>query len=123
MKPRLLALHPVLGVRDVEASIRFYERLGFVLTFRGPADQPGYASLRRDAVELHLQWTDGRDWRPDVDHPVYRVVVDDVDGLHRELVAAGVTERITEVWDTSWGTREFHVQDPDLNGLQFYRDR
>jgi hypothetical protein len=31
-----------------------------------------------------------------------------------------VLER-TEVRDTSWGTREFHVRDPDRNGLQFYR--
>jgi hypothetical protein len=23
--------------------------------------------------------------------------------------------------DTPWGTREFHVLDPDGNGLQFYR--
>jgi uncharacterized glyoxalase superfamily protein PhnB len=36
-------------------------------------------------------------------------------------VIAGVVER-TEVWDTSWGTREFHVRDPDGNGLQFYAD-
>ena len=25
--------------------------------------------------------------------------------------------------DTPWGTREFHVRDPDGNGLQFYRPR
>jgi uncharacterized membrane protein YfcA len=29
----------------------------------------------------------------------------------------------TDVRDTTWGTREFHVRDPDSNGLQFYRDR
>ena len=23
--------------------------------------------------------------------------------------------------DTPWGTREFHLRDPDLNGLQYYR--
>jgi len=28
----------------------------------------------------------------------------------------------TDVTDTNWGTREFHVRDPDGNGLQFYAD-
>jgi hypothetical protein len=26
---------------------------------------------------------------------------------------------ITEVRDTAWGTREFHLREPDRNGLQF----
>ena len=43
----------------------------------------------------------------------------DVDALSEEF--AGVVDR-TEVTDTSWGTREFHVRDPDGNGLQFYAD-
>jgi hypothetical protein len=47
--------------------------------------------------------------------------VDDVDGLHREFRVAGVVENMKPVADTSWGTREFHVRDPDENGLQFYR--
>ncbi len=29
---------------------------------------------------------------------------------------------VAEVTDTSWGTREFHLRDPDGNGLQFYAD-
>jgi uncharacterized glyoxalase superfamily protein PhnB len=47
--------------------------------------------------------------------------VADVDGLYREFREAGVLDHIKPVSDTSWGTREFHVQDPDGNGLQFYR--
>jgi uncharacterized glyoxalase superfamily protein PhnB len=76
--------------------------------------------VRRDGVELHLQWHDAvEEWTGD--RPTYRFVVADVDGLHREFRAAGVRENIRPVADTAWGTREFHVRDPDGNGLQFYR--
>jgi uncharacterized glyoxalase superfamily protein PhnB len=33
----------------------------------------------------------------------------------------GLADR-TEVTDTTWCTREFHVRDPDGTGLQFYAD-
>jgi uncharacterized glyoxalase superfamily protein PhnB len=50
------------------------------------------------------------------------VVVDDVDRLWAEFRGRGIVSDTTEVRDTPWGTREFHVRDPDRNGLQFYRD-
>jgi len=121
MRPRLDAVQPVLMSRDVAASIRFYERLGFTRTFGGPPGNPKYAAVQRDGVELHLQWHDAADWNGAGDRPTYRFVVADVDGLHREFRAAGVTENIKPVADTAWDTREFHVRDPDGNGLQFYR--
>jgi hypothetical protein len=48
-------------------------------------------------------------------------VVDDVDQLSDDFEKVLKLDR-TAVSDTSWGTREFHVRDPDRNGLQFYRD-
>jgi uncharacterized glyoxalase superfamily protein PhnB len=107
--------------RDVAASLAFYEQLGFTRVFEDVPEAPRYAAVRRDGVELHLQWHDAAEWEPARDRPTYRVVVTDVDGLHAELADAGVPE-ITPVQDTPWGTREFHVRDPDGNGLQFYRD-
>jgi catechol 2,3-dioxygenase-like lactoylglutathione lyase family enzyme len=118
---RLEAVHPVLMVRDVAASIRFYERLGFALAFRDSPGDPKYAGVRRDAVELHLQWHDANEWAHPGDRPTYRFVVTDVDGLFEELRGKGQDFDITDVRDTPWGTREFHLRDPDLNGLQFYR--
>jgi catechol 2,3-dioxygenase-like lactoylglutathione lyase family enzyme len=120
MKPRLQAVHPVLMVRDVAASVRFYSRLGFELIFEDAPSAPKYAGIRRDDVELHLQWHDESAWSRRGDRPVLRVVVDDVDGLSKELAGLVDVHR-TEVRDTPWGTREFHVRDPDENGLQFYR--
>jgi hypothetical protein len=75
--------------REVAASISFYERLGFVRRFGGPPGSPTYAAVVRDGVELHLQWHDAAEWTADGDRPTYRFVVEDVDGLYRELRSSG----------------------------------
>jgi catechol 2,3-dioxygenase-like lactoylglutathione lyase family enzyme len=121
MTPRLEAVHPVLMVQDVPASLRFYRTLGFDLAFADSETDPKYAGVRRDAVELHLQWHDAKDLSPG-DRPTYRFFVRDVDDLLAEFASRTAGLDSTAVWDTPWGTREFHVRDPDRNGLQFYRD-
>lgn len=122
MSTRLLAVHPVLMVRDVAAALRFHARLGFTPCFRDSEEHPRYAGARRDGVELHFQWHDAAEWDHPVDRPTYRFPVDNVDALHAEFEAAGLSGEMTEIRDTPWGTREFHLRDPDGNGLQFYRD-
>jgi catechol 2,3-dioxygenase-like lactoylglutathione lyase family enzyme len=121
--PTLDSVHPVLMVRDVSVALRFYAALGFRELFRDRADDPMYAGVARDAVELHLQWHDGNEWGYPVDRPTYRFVVQDVDGLHDELSARAEVTDFTTPGATDWGTYEFHVRDPDGNGLQFYRDQ
>ncbi|MBV8500219.1 MAG: VOC family protein [Paucibacter sp.] len=122
---RLLAVHPVLAARDVMESVRFFEQLGFALAFIDDAGSPRYAALRRDGAELHLQWADAGQWVPGLDRPVYRFLVDDVDGLHQALAGFISQAHTGSPWarpaETPWGTREFHVRDPAGNGLQFYR--
>jgi hypothetical protein len=49
----LNAVRPVPMVRDVSASIRSYEGLGFRETFRDSPTAPRHAAVRRDGVELH----------------------------------------------------------------------
>ena len=119
---KLDAVQPVLMVRDVAASIRFYQRLGFQLAFVDSQVDPKYAGVRRDSVELHLQWHDAQDFGPG-DRPTYRFLVADVDELSAEFSASVIDLDRTDVRDTPWGTREFHVRDLDGNGLQFYRAR
>lgn len=47
---------PFFIVRDVAPSIAFYrDRLGFELTYLGPADDPYYAMVERDGVRLMLK--------------------------------------------------------------------
>ena len=110
-------VEPVLNVRDVAAATGFYAHLGFVERFRDPPDAPKFVIVSRDGVVLALQWHDFVGIAGD--RPTYRFPVDDVDGLSTEL---GPLPDRTDVWDTAWGTREFHLRDADGNGLQFYRD-
>jgi catechol 2,3-dioxygenase-like lactoylglutathione lyase family enzyme len=115
---QLERVEPVLMVRDVGRSLAFYAQLGFHVVFRGDDHRPTFAIVARDAAFLAMQWHDYEGVTGD--RPVLRFPTRDVDALSEEL--AGLADR-TPVADTSWGTREFHVRDPDGNGLQFYADR
>ena len=78
MTVRIDAVHPVLMSRDVAVSVRFFAQLGFRLTFQDNPVQPTYAAVRRDDVEVHLQWHDAHQWAHPIDRPTYRFVVSDV---------------------------------------------
>jgi catechol 2,3-dioxygenase-like lactoylglutathione lyase family enzyme len=117
MPPVIERVEPVLNVRDVAASTRFYARLGFVERFRDDPDSPMFIIVSRDDAVLALQWHDFVGIAGD--RPNLRFPVDDVDALSDEF---GELPDRTPVSDTAWGTREFHVRDADGNGLQFYRD-
>jgi catechol 2,3-dioxygenase-like lactoylglutathione lyase family enzyme len=126
--PVLLALHPVLMSRDVDESIQFFGRLGFALSFKDDPSAPSYAVLTRDRVQLHVQRHGDVNAFPQQDRPVYRLLVDDVVGLHHELTVAAndlLASPAETPWFqpaiTPWGTREFHLRDPSRNSLQFYQ--
>lgn len=121
--PRLEAVHPVLMSRDIARAIRFYAALGFTVAGQDAPDAPTYVVVTRDEVELHLQWHAPIEWSFPNDRPTYRFLVDDVDGLHAYCSKQLSSPDMTAVFDAPWGTREFHLRDPDLNGLQFYRHR
>ena len=126
----LKSVHPVLAANDVAMSVRFFQRLGFEVTFRDAPIEAKYAVVRRDDVELHIQWAASDQWSDTIDRPVYRLLVTDVDALYEEFANSGcfdVESSKRSPWarpaDTPWGTREFHIRDPGQNGLQFYRPR
>ena len=126
------SVSPVLPVRDLGAAVTFYtERLGFTFAFGDRAGAPlldgrgapGYAGVRRDGVEIHLQWQDDEEFRKGAVGPaLLRVMVADLDALFDEYAAMGVFHDRTRMRETAWGTREFNLRDPDGNGLTFYRD-
>jgi hypothetical protein len=128
MRATLQAVHPVLGASDVTELVEFYKCLGFTVAFQDAPTNPKYVAVKRDAVELHIQWADKNQWAYPIDRPVFRFVVSDVDAIYAEFVTSGgVRSEAGHVspWavpkDTPWGTREFHLRDPSQNGLQFYR--
>lgn len=112
-------VHPVLPCKDVAKTIEFYvKKLGFSLSFQD-ANEPKYAGVKRDNVELHLQWHESEEWER-IERPMLRFLVDDVDALHDEYKGKGVFHDRTVLCDTTWGTREFAFFDPNNNGLTFY---
>jgi hypothetical protein len=49
MKTKLEAVHPVLMASDMAAFIRFYNCLGFELSFQDNLADPKYAAIQRDS--------------------------------------------------------------------------
>jgi catechol 2,3-dioxygenase-like lactoylglutathione lyase family enzyme len=96
----LTSITPFFIVRDVLASIAFYrDQLGFDLAVLIPDDDPYFAILRRDTVQVMLKAI-----LPDVlpmpnsaRHPWARwdafIHTDDPDALSREFLRRGVTLR------------------------------
>jgi hypothetical protein len=119
--PKLESVQPVLMSRDVVRSVEFYAKLGFTLAGQDDADNPKYARIRRDDIELHLQWHDAKEWEYPNDRPSYRFVVSDVDSIYERFNENKALIDATEIKETPWGMREFHLRDLDMNVLQFYR--
>jgi catechol 2,3-dioxygenase-like lactoylglutathione lyase family enzyme len=111
-------VQPILGTRDVAKAVRFYiDRLGFTLAFGEPTNEGNYVGLRRDHVEVHMQFQ----YEYEMATTRLRIAVDDPDALYEEYAAKEVVcEEMLA--DTPWGTREFALYDLDGNALTFYRD-
>jgi catechol 2,3-dioxygenase-like lactoylglutathione lyase family enzyme len=115
----LKAIHPILGTRDLERALEHYvQRLGFTLAFRDPSAPDNYAGVKRDNVELHIQWQDERE----MSTLRLRILVDDPDALFEEYRGRQALRPQVEIASTPWGTREFALYDRDGNALTFYRD-
>lgn len=109
---------PVLRVTSSERAEAFYcGRLGFTREFAyrpfGTTD-PCYLGLSRDGAALHVSSFSGDGTKGSV----AVVVCDNVDALHRELVAKGVAIDTGPI-NQDYGTREMYVKDEDRNSLRF----
>ena len=108
----------VLQVHDVDASIKFYERLRLIST--GVWGEPSnFSILQRGQVTIGLERI-----RPPADTKaawsVY-IYVDDVNGTYEEFVLAGIhIDRKT--MDRAYGCRDFELSDPDGHRICFGQD-
>jgi len=105
---------PVIPVRDLDAALARYARLGFeVHAYDGP-DRYGYAD--RGGVSLHLsEWAEHDPASTDVSIYLY---VSDADELHAQWTAAGVDGRFVSPYDTPYRLREFAYVDPDGTAIR-----
>jgi catechol 2,3-dioxygenase-like lactoylglutathione lyase family enzyme len=118
-------LVPIVKVTDIQAAINFYcSTLGFVEDFRysAGADGPVYAGISLDGNQIHLSTFAG----DGVTGTATYCYVDDIEGLFRKFIAAGMKtpgnpESPIEEGpiDQTWGMREFYVRDLDGNTLRF----
>jgi catechol 2,3-dioxygenase-like lactoylglutathione lyase family enzyme len=84
-KGYLHQIHPVLPVWDVVEALDFYvNRLGFRIAFADDAKNPKYAGVIKDAIEIHLQWHDAKEWELEIDRPMLRIVTQNIESLFRE---------------------------------------
>ena len=110
---------PLLHVSNSAVAVKFYcDQLGFKLEFAHRADEkladPCYMGLSRDGVWILVSSFSG----DGVAGGVVNFSVEDVDALHKEFIAKGVTIHL-EPTDQTWGTREMYVKDIDGNCLRF----
>jgi len=113
---------PVLHVSSSRTAEEFFRKLGFQQEFAMRLDasraDPCYMGFRRDGAVLHVSSFSG----DGVSGGIAYVAVDDVDELHRELIAKGVPIDTGPI-DQSWGNREMYVKDADRNSIRFTQER
>jgi len=116
-------VNPTLRVElfpgDLDASLAFYEALGFEL--RGRKDgPPRYASIHWGGVRIGMVESEPM-------HPVVRSIpagteivieVDDIEVLRDNVVAKGIS-LAEDLQHREWGLTDFRVTDPDGYYLRF----
>jgi predicted enzyme related to lactoylglutathione lyase len=101
---------PIFAVRDLQAAMAHYERLGFATR---EYEGGGYGFATRDGIEIHLGVVSADDHRINSAY----LFVEDADQLAATWRAAGVN--IHSPVDTEWGQHEGAVVDPDGNVIRF----
>jgi predicted enzyme related to lactoylglutathione lyase len=112
--PRLT--HVRVNVRDLDAAIRWYERLfGVQAEGHWPPDAPTYVHFTLGPAQFAL----GRYEPVPATGARFNFEVDDVDAWWARLGSgADVVEPLA---DTPYGSRKFTIRDPDGNELGFVR--
>ena len=107
---------PILNVRDIAESLRFYEKLGFESHgFWG--DPPGFCIIQRGDVTLALDRKDAQDMPVNQWWACY-IYVGDAEALMTEFNEHGV--ETTEMHrPPHYGCIDFDVIDPDGHRIAF----
>ncbi|MGH1365595.1 MAG: glyoxalase/bleomycin resistance/extradiol dioxygenase family protein [Calditrichia bacterium] len=110
---------PVFPSADIARDLAWYEKhTGFVKVFGDTM----YAGLKRDGLELHLQWHADTEDDPLLGGSVIRIFVQDIQPLFDEFVQRGTVSKNKLRMNTDWGTHEFGFYDLNKNGIFIVQD-
>jgi uncharacterized glyoxalase superfamily protein PhnB len=109
------SLVPSLTVDDLQQSIAFYEKLGFMVEERWE-DEGALRGVMLQAGEFRIgltqdDWKKGRDRRKGAGMRIFIGTRQDVEALAARAKGSGLTLE-TDVHDTPWGSRAFELSDP-----------
>lgn len=112
-----------LVVSDMEATVKFYRRLGVTIPDTDPVFQlhhrtaqlPGGIDLDIDSAEFARHWDKG--WRSGGAVIGFKVRGrEDVDVIYADVIGAGYVGQ-QEPYDAFWGARYAIVEDPNGNAV------
>ena len=113
IKSRVTSFAPQFLVDDLGRSIAYYRKIGF--TF-GETWEGFYAIGHLDGLELHLKEAPKneaeRRHRRDNEHLDAAAGVDGIEAFYERCIANDVAI-LKPLTPTSWGTKDFYVEDPD----------
>jgi len=127
-------LTPVLNVSNIEASIAWFEKLGWQKNWLW-GEPPTFGSICSGNCHIFLclngqggrgksqhKVTGGPDGTDAAEQGVWMSIwVDDVDAVHQTCLAEGL-EVTWPPTDEPWGVREMHVRHPDGHVFRISRD-
>lgn len=112
-------ISPVLPSADIPRDLEWYAKhTGFEKAFGDNM----YAGLKRDGLELHLQWHADTDDDPLLGGSVIRIFVEDIQPIFNEFVRRGTITKDKLRMNTNWGTHEFGFYDLNKNAIFIVQD-
>ena len=110
-------LAPIMPVRDMAASLSFYNNIGFTTEFLWQ-EPPSYAVLKAgEGASIHLSLLDPKHRDRKVRSVIY-IFVHDVDKMYQNCKDAGIAIEI-EIADRDYQMRDFEVLDPNGHLITF----
>ena len=110
---------PVLPSSDIVRDIEWYAKFaGFEKIFGDDM----YVGLRRDHLEIHLQWHADTEEDPLLGGSVIKIFVEDISPVFEEFEKRGTVSSEKLRRNTPWGTHEFGFYDPNKNAIFFVQD-
>ena len=116
---KFLLISPVLPSSDIERDVAWHkEKTGFEPLFYDKM----YAVLKRENLELHLQWHADTDDDPLLGGSVIRIFVKNIQSIFEEFVNRGTVSPNKFVSNTAWKTNEFGFHDLNHNAIFIVED-